>query len=70
MTLGSMKTLADGTSGRIKVRTVVTDVAKGSSFTGETYSGAVDDSSIRFLLAAILGRPGLRRYALDVKNAY
>jgi hypothetical protein len=70
MTLGSVKTLADGTPGRLKVRTVVTDVAKNSTFTGETYSGAVDDSSIRFLLAATLGRPGLKRYILDVKGAY
>ena len=70
MTLGPMKTLADDTPGRLKVRTVVTDVAKNSTFTGETYSGAVDDSSIRFLLAATLGRLGLRRYVLDVKGAY
>ena len=32
MTLGSVKTLADGTPGRLKVRTVVTDVKKNSTF--------------------------------------
>ena len=30
MTLGSVKTLADGTPGRLKVRIVVTDVAKAA----------------------------------------
>ena len=67
MTLGSVKTLADGTPSRLKVRTVVTDVKKNSTFTGETYSGAVDDSTIRWLTAATLGRPGLKRRILDVK---
>jgi len=70
MTLGSVKTLADGTPGRLKVRTVVTDIKKHSTFTGKTYSGAVDDSTICLLTAAKLGRPGLRRRILDVKAAY
>ena len=65
-----MKTLTYGTPGRLEVRTVITDVAKVSTLTGETYSGAVDNFSIRFLLAATLGRLGLRRYVLDVKGEY
>jgi hypothetical protein len=40
MTLGSVKTLADGTPGRRKVRTVVTDVAS-PTFTSSTFSAAV-----------------------------
>ena len=40
MTLGSIKTLADGTPGRYKVRTVVTDIKKkdGSNYVGPTFS--------------------------------
>ena len=70
LTLGSVKHLADGTPGRLKVRTVVIDVKKNSTFQGETFSGAVDDSVIRWITAATLGRPGLKRRILDVKAAY
>jgi len=70
LTLGSVKHLADGTPGRLKVRTVVTDVKKNSTFQGETFSGAVDDSVIRWIIAATRGRPGLKRRNLDVKAAY
>ena len=69
MTLGSVKTLADGTPGRNKVRVVVTDVAH-YTFTGETFSGAIEPCTVRRLLNATLGRPGLKRRMLDVKSAY
>ena len=41
----------------------------GSLFDAETYSGAVDPASVRFLANATLGRNGKRRN-LDVKGAY
>jgi hypothetical protein len=69
MTLGSVKTLADGTPGRNKVRVVVTDVAN-DTFTGETFSGAIEPCTVRWLLNATLGRLGLKRRMLDVKSAY
>ena len=56
MTFGSVKTLADGTPGRNKVCVVVTDVAN-DTFTGETFSGAIEPCTVRWLLNATLGRP-------------
>jgi hypothetical protein len=72
LTPACVKTLADGVAGRHKVRLVVTDVAgaSGSTFEGETFSGAIDDGIVRFLTALTLGRPGLVRRMLDVKGAY
>jgi hypothetical protein len=37
---------------------------------GSTFSGAVDDSIVRWLSAITLGRVGLKRRILDVKGAY
>jgi hypothetical protein len=64
--------LADGTPGRYKVRLVVADInsGAGSTFTGATFSGTIDDGVVRYLSAITLGRPGLRRRMLDVKGAY
>jgi hypothetical protein len=72
LTPACVKTLADGTEGRRKVRLVVTDVvnAAGSTFAGSTFSGTVDDGVVRWLSAVTLGRPGLKRRILDVKGAY
>ena len=44
-----MKILADGTPGRHKVRVVVVDIngGAGSTFTGATFSGTVDDGVVR-----------------------
>ena len=64
---------ADGKVLRRKFRVTAADVGKhpDSAFVTETYSGAVDGSSIRFIANATLGRPrkGKRR-GLDVKGAY
>ena len=72
LTPAAVKTLADGTPGRYKVRLVVADIngGAGSTFTGATFSGTVDDGVVRYLSAITLGRPGLRRRMLDVKSAY
>ena len=72
MALGSIKVLADGTPGRCKVRNIVTDVKKkdGSTYIGPTFSPTVDAETVRFLTAATLGRPGLKRRILDVQAAY
>ena len=44
--------------------------APGSKFLGDVYSGAVDDTFVRFVANATLGRPHGRRRVLDVKGAY
>jgi len=69
MTLGSVKTLADCTPGRRKVRTVVTDVAS-PTFHRLYVLRSGGDCTVRWLLNATLGRPGLRRRMLDVKAEY
>jgi len=63
---------ADGVILRRKFRITAAD-ARGradSKFFGETYSGAVEGSSIRFTANATLGRPGGVTRNLDVKGAY
>jgi hypothetical protein len=72
LTPAAVKTLADGMPGRHEVRLVVVDIngGAGSTFTGATFSGTVDDGVVRYLSAITLGRPGLRRRMIDVKGAY
>jgi hypothetical protein len=63
---------ADGVVLRRKFRITAAD-ARGrdnSKFFGETYSGAVESSSIRFTANATLGRTGGVTRNLDVKGAY
>ena len=72
LTPAAVKTLADGTPGRYKVRLVVADIngGAGSTFTGVTFSGTVYDGVVGYLSAITFGHPGLRRRMLDVKGAY
>ena len=62
---------ADGTMARRKFRITAADARSrvGSKFAAETYSGAIDGSTVRFLTKITLGRGGVLRF-LDVKGAY
>ena len=63
---------ANGDETHKKIRITVADVKDkpGSKFLGDVYSGAVDDTFVRFVANATLGRPNGRRQVLDVKGAY
>ena len=60
-----------GTGGARKFRITAADARSrvGSKFSAETYSGAIDGSTVRFLTNITLGRGGVLRF-LDVKGAY
>ena len=62
---------ADGKVLRRKFRITAADARDraGSLFSAETYSGAVDGATVRFLANVTLGRGGRHRN-LDIKGAY
>ena len=62
---------ADGNMSRRKFRVTVADDRgrPNSKFAAETYSGAIDGATVRYLANLTLGRNGKRRY-LDVQAAY
>jgi len=70
--VATQKRRANGDETHKKIRITVADVkgAPGSKFLGDVYSGAVDDTFVRFVANATLGRPNGRRRVLDVKGAY
>ena len=63
---------ADGSVLRRKFRITAADacIRDGFKFTGETYSGAVERSSVRYIANVTLGRLGVMTRNLDVKGAY
>ena len=69
--VATQKQRANGDFTRKKFRITIADVNRpGTKFVGETFSPTVDDTFVRFVANATLGRPRGTRRILDVKGAY
>ena len=69
LTPGTTKLTASGEVNRTKVRVVLADIA-GVAQVPDTFSAAVSDDSIRFMVSALSGRPCAMHFVLDVRGAY